>query len=245
MKKECPKYFAQCVKKGKFLSLVCSKDCWWSRPPSDDEKFIFVGDENEVALVQIWIFLFFRNNNGSLYQNSNVVCSSSLIDNLYILDIFSSHNEILQANEILKPLDLSDIEVCVECIKGKQTSIRKLISIPNVFKSFMTLIELQLGKKIKAIKSYHGGKYYGRYDGLGEQHLESFALFLKECEIVPQYTVLGHIKENWIQEQLAINLLAMSNALGAISFTIPHQDPFLKWEMRDFLRKLNLRRKRT
>jgi len=29
-------------------------------------------------------------------------------------------------DEILYPLDLSDFEVCVECIKGKQTNIRKL-----------------------------------------------------------------------------------------------------------------------
>jgi len=29
-------------------------------------------------------------------------------------------------DEILQPLDLSDFEVCVECIKGKQTNIRKL-----------------------------------------------------------------------------------------------------------------------
>ncbi|RDY08211.1 hypothetical protein CR513_07577, partial [Mucuna pruriens] len=44
----------------------------------------------------------------------------------------------------------------------------------NVFKSFKTEVELQLGKKIKAVKSNRGGEYYGR-----------------ECEIVPQYTMLG------------------------------------------------------
>ncbi|RDY12485.1 hypothetical protein CR513_02716, partial [Mucuna pruriens] len=32
----------------------------------------------------------------NLYQNSNVVGSGSLIDNLYMLDVVSSHNEILQ-----------------------------------------------------------------------------------------------------------------------------------------------------
>ncbi|RDY04788.1 hypothetical protein CR513_11460, partial [Mucuna pruriens] len=40
-------------------------------------------------------------------------------------------------------------------------------------------------------------------------------------------------------------LLAMLNALGAISFMIPLQDPFLKQEMRECLRKLNLGRKGT
>ncbi|RDX74296.1 hypothetical protein CR513_45977, partial [Mucuna pruriens] len=96
----------------------------------------------------------------SLYQNSNVVGSDSLIDNLYMLDVVSSYNEILQigsrgtkrkliensailwhkrlghiskqriqrlvSDEILEPLDLSNLEVCVECIKGKRTNIRKL-----------------------------------------------------------------------------------------------------------------------
>ncbi|RDX64378.1 hypothetical protein CR513_57075, partial [Mucuna pruriens] len=54
----------------------------------------------------------------------------------------------------------------------------------DVFKSFKVEVELQLGKKIKAIKSDCGGEYYSKYDGLGEQHLGPYALFLKECEIV-------------------------------------------------------------
>jgi len=70
------------VKKGKFLTLVCSevnlafepKDTWWvdsgatihtsmtmqgclwSRPPSDDEMFIFVGDDKKVAVEAIGTF---------------------------------------------------------------------------------------------------------------------------------------------------------------------------------------------
>ncbi|RDX90245.1 hypothetical protein CR513_27913, partial [Mucuna pruriens] len=87
-----------------------------------------------------------RNNKVSLYQNSNVVGSSLLIDNLYMLDVVSSYNEILHTSscstkqklnensiklglvldEVLKPLDSLNFEVCVECIKGKQTNIRKL-----------------------------------------------------------------------------------------------------------------------
>ncbi|RDY08849.1 hypothetical protein CR513_06880, partial [Mucuna pruriens] len=56
----------------------------------------------------------------------------------------------------------------------------------NVFKSFKAKVELQLGKKIKAIKSYHGGEYYGRYDRSGEQRLGPFALlpfFSKSVEL--------------------------------------------------------------
>ena len=39
----------------------------------------------------------------------------------------------------------------------------------DFFKTFKAEVELQLGKKIKAIKSDRGGEYYLRYDGLGEQ----------------------------------------------------------------------------
>ncbi|RDY03188.1 hypothetical protein CR513_13262, partial [Mucuna pruriens] len=55
----------------------------------------------------------------------------------------------------------------------------------DVFKSFKAEVELQLGKKIKAIKFDHGGEYYGRYDGSGDQRLGPFAFFLREYGIVP------------------------------------------------------------
>ncbi|RDY02214.1 hypothetical protein CR513_14360, partial [Mucuna pruriens] len=61
----------------------------------------------------------------------------------------------------------------------------------DVFKSFKAEVELQLGKKIKAVKSDRGGEYYGRYDESREQRPGPFALFLRECEIVPQYTMPG------------------------------------------------------
>ena len=150
-----------CVKKGKSLALVCSKvnlafgpkdtwwvdygatthisvtmqGCLWSRLPSDDERFIFVGDEKKVAVEAIGTFRLqlkiefylnlietfvvpsfrrnlisissldkfgfscsFRNNKVSLYQNSNLIGSGSLIDNFYMLDVNYSYNEILQTN---------------------------------------------------------------------------------------------------------------------------------------------------
>jgi len=95
------------------------QSCLWSRSPSDDERFIFVGDGKKFAMEAIGTFrlqlktgfyldLFetfvvpsfqrnlisissldkfgfsfsFGNNKVSLYQNSNMVGSSSLIDNL-------------------------------------------------------------------------------------------------------------------------------------------------------------------
>ena len=35
----------------------------------------------------------------------------------------------------------------------------------DMFKSFKAKVELELGKKIKVIKSDRGGEYYGRHDG--------------------------------------------------------------------------------
>ncbi|TYK07960.1 retrotransposon protein, putative, Ty1-copia subclass, expressed [Cucumis melo var. makuwa] len=43
----------------------------------------------------------------------------------------------------------------------------------------------------RAVEFDRGGEYYGRYDGLGEQHPRPFAKYLKEYGIVPQYTMLG------------------------------------------------------
>ena len=60
-----------------------------------------------------------------------------------------------------------------------------------MFKSFKVEVENQLNKRIKKVKSDRGGKYYGRYDGSGEQRPGPFARYLEECGIVPQYTMPG------------------------------------------------------
>ena len=71
----------------------------------------------------------------------------------------------------------------------------------DVFKEFKAEVELQLGKSIKAVKSDRGGEYYGRYDGSGEQRPGPFASFLKECGIVPQYTMPGKPSMNGVAER--------------------------------------------
>ncbi|RDX84676.1 hypothetical protein CR513_34235, partial [Mucuna pruriens] len=50
-------------------------------------------------------------------------------------------------------------------------------------------VKLQLGKKTKAAKSNRSDEYYDRYDSSEEQYPGPFAIFLKECEIVLQYTI--------------------------------------------------------
>ncbi|RDX71714.1 hypothetical protein CR513_48894, partial [Mucuna pruriens] len=83
---------------------------------------------------------------------------------------------------------------CLYLIHEKSQSL-------DVFKSFKAEVELQLGKKIKAVRSDRGGEYYGRYDGSGEQRPGPFALFLKECGIVPQYTMPGKPSMNGVAER--------------------------------------------
>jgi transposase InsO family protein len=69
------------------------------------------------------------------------------------------------------------------------------------FQSFKMKVELQLNKRIKAVRSDHGGEYYGRYNGSGEQHQGPLIRYLEECGIVPQYTLLGFLAMNGVTER--------------------------------------------
>jgi hypothetical protein len=51
-------------------------------------------------------------------------------------------------------------------------------------------IKNQLNKKIKVVRSDHGGEYYGRHGPYG-QILGPFAKFLAENGIVAQYSMPG------------------------------------------------------
>ncbi|RDX64634.1 hypothetical protein CR513_56792, partial [Mucuna pruriens] len=69
--------------------------------------------------------------------------------------------------------------------------------LKRVFKSFKAEVELQPEKKIKIVKSDRGGEYYGIYD----RRPWSFAIFLKECEIVPQYTMSSKPSMNGVAKR--------------------------------------------
>ena len=56
-------------------------------------------------------------------------------------------------------------------------------------------------QKNKSIRSDSDGKYYNTYDSSGEQHLGLFAKFLKECGIIPQYTILCSPTMNGVIER--------------------------------------------
>ena len=62
-------------------------------------------------------------------------------------------------------------------------------------------LKINSNKKIKNVISDHGGEYYGKYDGLGEQHPRPFAKFVEECGIVPQYTMPGSLSMNGVVER--------------------------------------------
>ena len=70
-----------------------------------------------------------------------------------------------------------------------------------MFKNFKAEVENQLRKKIKAVRSDHGGEYYGRYEGSGEQHPRSFTKYLMQCGIIPQYTMLGAPSQNGVAKR--------------------------------------------
>jgi transposase InsO family protein len=71
----------------------------------------------------------------------------------------------------------------------------------DTFKSFKSEVELKLNKRIKDVRSDHGGEYYGRSDGLKEQCPMSFAKFLEDNGIVPQYTISGSPTMNGVAER--------------------------------------------
>ena len=83
----------------------------------------------------------------------------------------------------------------------------------EVFKSFKVEVENQLNKMIKNVRSNRGGEYYGKYDGSGEQRPGTFAKFLEECGIVPQYTMPGSPSMNGVAERRNRTLKDMVRSL--------------------------------
>ena len=90
-----------------------------------------------------------------------------------------------------------------------------------MFKNFKAEVENQLSKKIKAIRSDHGGEYYGRYDGSSEQRPRPFAKYLMECGIVSQYTMSGTPSQNGVTERRNRTLKDMVRSMISHS-TLPN-----------------------
>ena len=59
----------------------------------------------------------------------------------------------------------------------------------DTFKIFKAEVENQLNNRIKHVRLDRGGEWYGRNDASGEQCPGSFAGYLEQSRIVPQYTM--------------------------------------------------------
>ncbi|RVW79209.1 Retrovirus-related Pol polyprotein from transposon TNT 1-94 [Vitis vinifera] len=200
MKKTCTKYAAWREKKGTLLNFVCSEinlavvptNTWWidtgatthisvtmqgclrSRMPTDGERYIYVGNGNKAAVKAISLF--------RLQLDSGYICGPFPTPSwngqqyfITFIDDYSRYGYLYLIHEKSQSLD--------------------------VFKNFKAEVENQLSKKIKAVRSDHGGEYYGRYDGSGEQRPGPFAKYLMECGIVPQYTMPGTPSQNGVAER--------------------------------------------
>jgi len=88
----------------------------------------------------------------------------------------------------------------------------------DILKTFKAEVERPLEKKIKVVKSNCGGEYYGRYDKLGEQRSGLFALLLKVCGIVWQYTMFGKPSTNGVEERRKQTLKDMVRNMISHSF---------------------------
>ncbi|XP_024026929.1 photosynthetic NDH subunit of subcomplex B 2, chloroplastic [Morus notabilis] len=117
--------------------------------------------------------------------------------------------------------------------------IHEKSQLVDVFKEFKAEVELQLGKKIKAVKFDFGGKYYSRFDRSGEQHPGLFVIFIKECGIVPQYTMSGKPNMNGVAERRNKTLKDMidliKNKAGLVGNSRALLPPSLPFFSRDLL----------
>ncbi|KAJ9564656.1 hypothetical protein OSB04_000622 [Centaurea solstitialis] len=190
IKKECPKYAAWREKHGKYLTFVCtevnlafvSEDTWWV----DSGATAHINNEvlHSVA----------KGNKRKLNEDSAILWHKRLGH------ISKQRIQRLIDERILNSIDLTNFQTDYSRY-GYLYLIHEKSQSLDVFKDFKAEVELQLGKKIKAVRSDRGGEYYDRYDGSGEQRPGPFAFFLKECGIVPQYTMPGSPRMNGVAER--------------------------------------------
>ena len=82
----------------------------------------------------------------------------------------------------------------------------------NAFKVFKAEVEKQCNKRIKIVRTYRGGEYYGRYTEDG-QAPGPFAKFLQDHGIVAQYTLPGSPNHNGVVEGKNRTLLDMVHSM--------------------------------
>ncbi|KAL6351159.1 hypothetical protein AAG906_031745 [Vitis piasezkii] len=195
-KKECTKYAAWRVKKGMFLTLGCLS----YRKPSDAERCIYVGDGTGLLNVYDNLYLLetVPSYNETLHVESRGTKRKLNKDNSASLwhkrlgHISKSRVERLVSDGILDSLDFSDFDICVECIKGKQTKTKKLGA--NRATDVLELIHTDICGPYPTA-SWNGQQYfitfiddYSRYGYLfliheKSQSLDVFKTFKAEVEL--------------------------------------------------------------
>ncbi|KAL6322423.1 hypothetical protein AAG906_008078 [Vitis piasezkii] len=89
----------------------------------------------------------------------------------------------------------------------------------DVFEIYKAKVENQLNWRIKSVRSYRGGEYYGRFTESG-QHLSVFALFLREHGIIAKYTLPGTPEQNGVAERRNHTLIDMVRIMMTLKTTI-------------------------
>ncbi|RVX03812.1 Retrovirus-related Pol polyprotein from transposon TNT 1-94 [Vitis vinifera] len=128
---------------------VTMQGCLRSRMPTDGERYIYVGNGNKAAVKAIGLFrlqldsgcsltdklyklnIKTTNGNETLHSSNYGIKRKLMNENSSMLwhkrlgHISNQRIQRLVSDGILDPLDFSDFQVCIECIKGKQTNMKK------------------------------------------------------------------------------------------------------------------------
>nr|CAN61066.1 hypothetical protein VITISV_004412 [Vitis vinifera] len=215
-KKECTKYAAWRVPEESFS--IKPRNTWWLdsgatthicvsmqgclsyRKPSDAERCIYVGDGTGLLNVYDNLYLLetVPSYNETLHVESRGTKRKLNKDNSASLwhkrlgHISKSRVERLVSDGILDSLDFSDFDICVECIKGKQTKTKKLGA--NRATDVLELIHTDICGPYPTA-SWNGQQYfitfiddYSRYGYLfliheKSQSLDVFKTFKAEVEL--------------------------------------------------------------
>ncbi|RVW91550.1 Retrovirus-related Pol polyprotein from transposon TNT 1-94 [Vitis vinifera] len=170
---------------------VTMQGCLRSRIPTDGERYIYVGNGNKAAVKAIGLFRLQLDSSCTLDLKEAFVGKQT---NVKKKDVNRCGNVLeLIHTDICGPfptLSWNGQQYFITFIDdysryGYFYLIHEKSQSLDVFKNFKVEVENQLSKKIKVVRSDHGGEYYGRYDGSGEQRLGPFTKYLMECGIVP------------------------------------------------------------
>ena len=89
----------------------------------------------------------------------------------------------------------------------------------NIFKIYKVEVENQLNHRIKSVRSNRGGEYYDRLTEFA-QHSSTFFLFLREYDIVVNYTMSRTSEQNGVAKRPNCTLINIERSMMSNS-TLP------------------------